>query len=139
VVPNATRSLAAAALFVMGAGILPRTLGAQQEVEGTYELIVCPSACAPADVEGHPERIRLSLYAEPLFTTGALAGRPPEGFRMILAFWDAPERANACFSMSHRPTGTFIGIVPRRSRGGAPTRREPSPFPCTARPTRAPK
>lgn len=110
--PNLMRPLAAA-LFVLGAGVLPRALATQEDVAGTYELVVCRSACEPADVEGQAERIRLSLYAEPLFTTGPLAGRRPERYEMFPHLWDTPERANACFSMAYDPEGTFIGIDPR--------------------------
>jgi len=75
-------------------------------VAGTYELVLC-DGCDAAAVPG-AQRIRISLYAEPIFVSGPLAGAdPPYGVR-IFRRMRTLERENYCMAI---PPGYARGLV----------------------------
>lgn len=80
-----------------------------EPVSGTYEIVLCQGC--DADAAPPAQRIRVSLYAEPLFISGPLAGAYPPHDLRILRRRVTLERENYCFSIPPAYTHGLVGAV----------------------------
>lgn len=99
--------LALAAAF--GPAGEPAPAARQSGMVGTYELAIC-RACDSASVAAIPHRIHVSLYDEPIFVTGPLAGMEPDAEFPILRRMRTLERENFCFVVPPGYSRGFVGI-----------------------------
>lgn len=78
-------------------------------VAGTYELVLC-RRCDSTTWARTRDRIRVSLYAEPLFQSGPLAGANP---RVVPQLWISYTPENFCMDVPPGYRRGFVGIVRR--------------------------